>query len=85
MQPNGQNHGLGIQTNNIAIHIIKIKIHSSCEIERFARNSSLQAVRDTPIARIYCVCALTKDIGRRLPLQLQYSLQYILYQGQQGD
>ena len=29
----------------------------------------------------YWVCALIKNIGRRLPLQLQCSL----YQGQQGD
>ena len=29
----------------------------------------------------YGVCVLNKDIGRRLPLQLQCSL----YQGQQGD
>ena len=35
---------------------------------------------DTPIARI-AGCVLTKDIGRRLPLELQCSL----YQGQQGD
>ena len=34
---------------------------------------------DTPIARI-TGCVLIKDIGRRLPLQLQCS-----YQGQQGD
>ena len=32
--------------------IIKIKIHSSCDIEVFCRNSSLQAVCYTPIARI---------------------------------
>ena len=35
-----------------ARYIIKIKIHSSCEIEDFCRNPSLQAVCDTPIARI---------------------------------
>ena len=47
----------------------------------FCRNSSLQAVCDTPIARITgWLCVLIKDIGRRLPLQLQCS-----YQGQQGD
>ena len=43
------------------------------------RNSSMQAVCDTPIARITS-CVLIKDIGRRPPLQLQCS-----YQGQQGD
>ena len=41
-------------------YIIKIKIHSSCEIEYFCRNSSLQAVCDTtPIARTTsCVSSL---------------------------
>ena len=34
------------------IIIIKKKIHSSCEIEDCVENSSLQAVCDTPIARI---------------------------------
>ena len=47
------------------ICIIKIKIHSSCEIE----DVSLQAVCDTPIARI-TGCAF-KDVGRRLPLEIQ--------------
>ena len=61
--------------------IKKMKIHSSCEIEEFCRNSSLQAVCDTPIARITgCVSSLFEDIVRRLPLQQQCS-----YQGQQGD
>ena len=41
--------------------------------------SSSQAVCDTPIARI-TGCVLNKDIGRRLPLELQCS-----YQGQHGD
>ena len=35
---------------------------------------------DTPIAAYYGLCVLIKDIGRRLPLQLQCS-----YQGQQSD
>ena len=39
--------------------IIEVIIHSSCEIEDFCRNSSLQAVCDTPIARITgCVSSL---------------------------
>ena len=60
--------------------IIKIKIHSlQLWDRRFRRNSSLQAVCDTPIA-LYELCVLIKDIGRRLPLQLQCS-----YQGQQDD
>ena len=48
----------------------------------FCRNPSSQAVCDTPIARITRVCILIKDVGRRLPLELQ---QRSLYQGQQGD
>ena len=48
---------------------------------KIGRNSSLQAVCDTPIARITgCVSSFIKDIGRRLPLQLQCS-----YRGQQGN
>ena len=34
-------------------------------------SSTLQAVCDTPIARITGVCVLVEDIGRRLPLQLE--------------
>ena len=48
---------------------------------RVCRNSSLQAVCDTPIARITgCVSPLIEDVGRRLSLQLQCS-----FQSQQGD
>ena len=44
--------------------IIKIKIRSSCEIEDFCRDSSLQAVCDTPIARIMgCVSSLRIWVG----------------------
>ena len=59
-----------------------MKIHSSCEIEDFVETHLCKlVVCDTPIARITsCLCVLIKDIGRRLPLQLQCS-----YQGQQGD
>ena len=48
---------------------------------RFCRNSSISAscVRYSDRA-YYGLCVLIKDIGRRLPLQLQCS-----YQGQQGD
>ena len=47
-------------------------------------NSSLQAVCDTPIARISgCVRVLKKDIGRRLPLVLATVCS--TYEGQQGD
>ena len=46
------------------INIIKTKIHSSYEIEYFCRNSSLQAVRDTPIARITgCVSSSRALVG----------------------
>ena len=55
--------------------IIKIKLHSV----RSNILSNVQAVCDTPIARITGCVSSFKDIGRRLPLQLQCS-----YQGQQG-
>ena len=51
-------------------YTIKIRMHSSCEIEdRFRRSSSLHAMCDTPIARI-TVCVLSKDISLRLPFEL---------------
>ena len=56
---------------------IKIKVHSSCEIEDFVETHLCKLVCDTPIAPRN---VLIKDIGRRLPLQLQCS-----YQGQQDD
>ena len=65
--------------NAIYMYIVKIKIHSSCEIEYFVE-THLCELCDTPIARITSCCVLIKDIGRRLPLQLQCR-----YQGQQGD
>ena len=34
----------------------------------------MQAVCDTPVAAYYWVCALIKDMGRRLPVELQCSL-----------
>ena len=46
---------------------------------RFCRNSALQAVLYSDRAH-YGLCVLIKDIGRRLPFELQCS-----YQGQQGD
>ena len=55
-----------------------MKIHSSCEIEYFVE-THICKLCDTAIARI-TGCVFIKDIGRRLPLQLQCS-----YQGQQGD
>ena len=61
------------------VYIIKIKIHSSCEIEYFVE-THLCKVRVILRSRSYWVCVLIKDIGRRLPLQLQCS-----YQDQQGD
>ena len=59
-----------------------MKTHSSCEIEDSCRNSYLQAVCDTPIARIVgCVSSLRIMWGSRLPLELQQCS----FQGQQGD
>ena len=61
---------------------MKIKIHSNCEIEDFA-DTYLCKLCVILRSRIFLgVCVLMKDIGRRLPLELQ---QCSLYQGQQGD
>ena len=46
-----------ITLSNLMDNILNVKIHSSCEIEDFVEKSSLQAVCDTPIARI-TVCVL---------------------------
>ena len=61
--------------------IVKIKIHSSCEIEDFVETQLCKLCVILPDRAYYWVCVLIKDIGRRLPLELQCSL----YQGQQGD
>ena len=55
-----------------------MKIHSSCEIEDFVE-THLCKLCVILRSRVYELCVLIKDIGRRLPLQLQCS-----YQGQQG-
>ena len=61
--------------------VIKMKIHSSCEIEDFVETHLCQLCMIQYSDRAhYGLCVLIKDIGRRLPLQLQCS-----YQGQQGD
>ena len=61
--------------------IIKIKVHSSCcEIEDFFEKLIFASCVWYSDRAYYWVCVLIKDIGRRLPLQLQCS-----YQGQQGD
>ena len=70
---------ISTDTTRSSLYIIKIKIHSSCEIEYFAE-THLCKLCDTPIARITGCVSSYKDIGRRLPLQLQCT-----YQGQQGD
>ena len=57
----------------------KIKIHSSCEIEYFVETHLCKLCEYSDRA-YYGLCVLIKDIGRRLPLELQCS-----YQGQQGD
>ena len=48
---------------------------------KICRNSPLQVECDTLIARSITGCVLVEDIGRRLLLELQFSL----YQDQQGD
>ena len=60
---------------------IKIKIHSSCEIEDFVETHlfKLCVILRWRVLRV--VCPHQECIGRRLPLELQCSL----YQGQQGD
>ena len=65
------------------LHTIKIKIHTlhpSCEIEDFVETHifKLCVIQRSRVL----LCVLIKDIGRRLPSELQ---QCSLYQGQQGD
>ena len=55
-----------------------MKIHSSCEIEDFVETHICKLCVILR-SRVLRVVFLIKDIGRRLPLQLQCS-----YQGQQG-
>ena len=55
-----------------------MKIHSSCEIEDFVETHLCKLC--VILRSHYKLCVLIKDIGRRLPLQLQCS-----YQGQQSD
>ena len=52
------------------MYIIKIKLHSSCEIEDFVETHLCKYVRYSDRA-YYGLCVLIKDIGRRLPLELQ--------------
>ena len=58
------------------VYILKIKIHSSCEIEYFVETHlcKLCVILRSRVLRVVY-------IGRRLPLQLQQ----FCYQGQQGD
>ena len=63
----------------VLVYIIKIKIHSSCEIEYLSKLIFASCVWYS-VRAYYGLWVLIKDIGRRLPLQLQCS-----YQGQQGD
>ena len=57
-----------------------MKIHSSCEIEDFVETHLCKLCVIHSDRAHFELCVLIKDIGRRLPLQLQCS-----YQGQQGD
>ena len=61
-------------------NIITIKIHFSCEIEYFVKTHLCKLCVIHSDRAYYGLCVRIKDIGRRLPLQLQCS-----YQGQQGD
>ena len=63
-------------------YIIKIKIRSSCEIEDFVETHICKLCVILRSRVILGVCVLSKDIRRRLPLELQ---QCSLYQDQQGD
>ena len=46
------------------VYYSKIKLHSSCEIEDFVETRLLQAVCDTPIARVAgCVSSLRIQVG----------------------
>ena len=51
-----------------------------CEIEDFVETHLCKLCVILRLRILRVVCVLIKDIGRRLPLQLQCS-----YQGQQGD
>ena len=61
---------------NIYIYILKIHLHSSCEIEYFVETHlcKLCVILQSRVLRVVC-------LGRRLPLQLQQCS----YQGQQGE
>ena len=61
-------------------NILKIRIHSRCEIEYFVETHlcKLCVILRSRVLRF--VCVLIKDMGRRLHLQLQSS-----YQGQRSD
>ena len=58
----------------------RMEIHSSCEIEDFVETHLCKLCVMLRSRVYYELCVLIKDIGRRLPLQLQCS-----YQGQQDD
>ena len=76
-----ENFKLSKTSHNNIIYIIKIKIHSSCEIEDFVETHlcNLCVILRSRALRVVCPMII-KYIGRRLPLQLQCS-----YQGQQDD
>ena len=61
------------------VQYYKIQIRSSCEIDDFVAThfSKLCVILRSRVLRVVCP---RRDIGRRLPLQLQ-----LVHQGQQGD
>ena len=56
-------------------------LHQAVEIEEFLETHDYASCVWCSDCAYYCVRVLVKDIGRRLPLELQCRL----YQGQQGD
>ena len=77
----GAAHTVNTRIRPSKYFIVQIEIHSSCEIEYFVK-THLCKVCVIPRSRsLLGVYILFKNIGRRLPLELQCSL----YQGQQGD
>ena len=65
---------------NIFNHVMKTNIQSSCEIEDFVETHLCKLCVIIRSHVLLDVCALVKNTGWRLPLELQCS-----HQGQRGD